>query len=38
MKVKEGTAALLDALNDKVPFELLELVERDVRSLQAVFC
>ena len=35
MKFKEGTAALLDALSHKVPSKLLELVERDVRSLQA---
>ena len=34
MNIKEGSAALLDALDDEVPFKLLELVERDVRSLQ----
>ena len=36
MKVKDGTAALLNALSAKAPFQLLELVERDVRSLQAL--
>ena len=30
------TAVLLDALSDKAPYKLLELVERDVRSLQAL--